>query len=94
MLEGYSHIRMAAKPEAATVVGYTVLRHDEKPGIQALAVTTPDRRPVAGQHTSHLGITNMTAWARCRCWPARTGTAEESSKPSATRTTAPTSSPF
>src|SRR5437867_6368195 len=26
----------------------------EKPGIQALAVTTPDRPPVAGQYPSHL----------------------------------------
>ncbi len=26
---------------------------DEKPGIQALAVTTPDRPPVAGQNASH-----------------------------------------
>lgn len=28
--------------------------YDEKPGIQALAVTTPDRPPVPGQHASHL----------------------------------------
>jgi transposase len=28
--------------------------YDEKPGIQALAVTTPDRPPVPGQHPSHL----------------------------------------
>jgi hypothetical protein len=29
------------------------ISYDEKPGIQALAVTTPDRPPV-GQHPSHL----------------------------------------
>lgn len=27
--------------------------YDEKPGIQALAVTTPDRPPVVGRHASH-----------------------------------------
>ena len=30
------------------------LSYDEKPGIQALGVTTPDRPPVPGQHGSHL----------------------------------------
>jgi transposase len=30
------------------------ISYDEKPGIQALAVTTPDRPPVAGQYPSHL----------------------------------------
>ena len=32
----------------------TTVSYDEKPGIQALAVTTPDRPPVAGRHPSHL----------------------------------------
>ena len=30
------------------------ISYDEKPGIQALAVTTPDRPPVPGQHASYL----------------------------------------
>jgi transposase len=30
------------------------ISYDEKPGIQALAVTTPDRPPVAGRYPSHL----------------------------------------
>ncbi len=30
------------------------ISYDEKPGIQALAVTTPDRPPVVGQYDSHL----------------------------------------
>ena len=30
------------------------ISYDEKPGIQALAVTTPDRPPVVGCHPSHL----------------------------------------
>jgi transposase len=34
--------------------GMVTISYDEKPGIQALAVTTPDRPPVAGQHSSHL----------------------------------------
>lgn len=35
-------------------LGMTTISYDEKPGIQALAVTTPDRPPVVGQHPSHL----------------------------------------
>lgn len=36
--------------EPATVT----VSYDEKPGIQALAVTTPDRPPVVGKHPNHL----------------------------------------
>ena len=36
--------------EPATVT----VSYDEKPGIQALSVTTPDRPPVPGTHASHL----------------------------------------
>ena len=35
-------------------LGMVTISYDEKPGIQALAVTTPDRPPVPGQHASHL----------------------------------------
>ena len=35
-------------------LGMVTISYDEKPGIQALAVTTPDRPPVPGQHSSHL----------------------------------------
>ena len=34
--------------------GMVTVSYDEKPGIQALAVTTPDRPPVPGLHASHL----------------------------------------
>src|SRR6202521_152172 len=34
--------------------GMVTVSYDEKPGIQALAVTTPDRPPVAGPDSSHL----------------------------------------
>ena len=34
--------------------GMVTISYDEKPGIQALAVTTPDRPPVAGLYASHL----------------------------------------
>lgn len=37
-----------AEPDLVTV------SYDEKPGIQALGVTTPDRPPVPGKHASHL----------------------------------------
>jgi transposase len=39
---------------AARPLGMVTISYDEKPGIQALAVTTPDRPPVAGQYPSHL----------------------------------------
>ena len=35
-------------------LGMVTISYDEKPGIQALAVTTPDKPPVAGEHASHL----------------------------------------
>ena len=35
-------------------LGMVTISYDEKPGIQALAVTTPDRPPVVGRHSSHL----------------------------------------
>ena len=40
--------------EAGRQVGMVTISYDEKPGIQALSVTTPDRPPVPGQHASHL----------------------------------------
>jgi hypothetical protein len=35
-------------------LGMVTISYDEKPGIQALAVTTPDRPPAVGQYPSHL----------------------------------------
>ena len=40
--------------EAGQQLGMVTISYDEKPGIQALAVTTPDRPPVPGLHPSHL----------------------------------------
>ena len=40
--------------QAGRELGMVTISFDEKPGIQALAVTTPDRPPVVGQHPSHL----------------------------------------
>src|SRR6266851_7024269 len=40
--------------EAGRQLGMVTISYDEKPGIQALATTTPDRPPVVGQHPSHL----------------------------------------
>jgi transposase len=39
---------------AGRELGLVTISYDEKPGIQALAVTTPDRPPVVGQYPSHL----------------------------------------
>lgn len=35
-------------------LGMVTISYDEKPGIQALALTTPDRPPVVGQYPCHL----------------------------------------
>jgi transposase len=40
--------------EAGRQLGMVTISYDEKPGIQALAVTTPDRPPVVGQYPSYL----------------------------------------
>lgn len=40
--------------ETGQSLGMVTISYDEKPGIQALAATTPDRPPVAGQYPSHL----------------------------------------
>jgi transposase len=40
--------------EAGRQLGMVTISYDEKPGIQALAVTTPDRPPVPGVYPSHL----------------------------------------
>jgi transposase len=40
--------------EVGRTLGMVTISYDEKPGIQALAVTTPDRPPVVGQYASHL----------------------------------------
>jgi transposase len=37
----------------ARQLGMVTVSYDEKPGIQALGVTTPDRPPAPGQHPSH-----------------------------------------
>ena len=40
--------------EAGRRLGMVTISYDEKPGIQALATTTPDRPPVFGTHPGHL----------------------------------------
>src|SRR5215468_3792785 len=40
--------------KAGRQLGMVTISYDEKPGIQALATTTPDRPPVVGTHPSHL----------------------------------------
>jgi transposase len=40
--------------EGIRQLGMVTICYDEKPGIQALAVTTPDRPPVAGRHAGHM----------------------------------------
>src|SRR5260370_32316267 len=60
--------------------GTVTVSYDEKPGIQALSVTTPDRPPSPGLHPSHirdyeykrLGTVSLLAGPDL---PPRTGTA-------------------
>src|ERR1700674_5030219 len=40
--------------QAGRELNMVTISYDEKPGIQALAVTTPDRPPVVGRYASHL----------------------------------------
>src|SRR6266571_5409286 len=40
--------------QAGPELNMVTISYDEKPGIQALASTTPDRPPVVGTHPSHL----------------------------------------
>jgi transposase len=40
--------------QAGRELSMVTISYDEKPGIQALVVTTPDRPPVVGQYASHL----------------------------------------
>ena len=42
------------RDKAGRQLGMVTISYDEKPGIQALATTTPDRPPVVGTHPSHL----------------------------------------
>jgi transposase len=42
------------RDEVGRPLRVVTISYDEKPGIQALAVTTPDRPPVVGTHASHL----------------------------------------
>ena len=63
--------------EAGRQRGMVTISYDEKPGIQALAATTPIGHlwwvgiPVTS------GITSMNDWVRCRCWPGWICTAAE-----------------
>ena len=57
VLHVYKEVEIAneyRRGEAGRDLGMVTISYDEKPGIQALAVTTPDRPPVAGQYASHL----------------------------------------
>ena len=68
------------------------ISYDEKPGIQALATTTPDLPPAPHQFETIFGITNTSDWERSRCWPALISTQAVSQRSSATAMPAPTSS--
>src|SRR5450432_2583438 len=57
VLHVYKEVEIAneyRRGEAGRQLGMVTISYDEKPGIQALATTTPDRPPVVGTHPSHL----------------------------------------
>jgi transposase len=53
-VELINELRSGQVSGAVRELGMVTISYDEKPGIQALAVTTPDRPPVVGKHRSHL----------------------------------------
>ena len=53
-VELINELRSGQVSGALRELGMVTISYDEKPGIQALAVTTPDRPPVVGKHASHL----------------------------------------
>ena len=58
VLHVYKEVEMVneyLRGDAGGPRGMVTIAYDEKPGIQALATTTPDRPPVGGTHPSHLG---------------------------------------
>jgi transposase len=57
VLHVYKEVEIANeyhKDEAGRQPRMVTISYDEKPGIQALGTTTPDRPPVVGTHPSHL----------------------------------------
>jgi transposase len=57
VLHVYKEVEMVneyRRDEVGRQLGMVTISYDEKPGIQALAVTTPDRPPAPGQYASHL----------------------------------------
>jgi transposase len=57
VLHVYKEVEIAneyRRTEGGRQLGMVTISYDEKPGIQALATTTPDRPPVVGTHPSHL----------------------------------------
>jgi len=57
VLHAYKEVEIVnehRRGEAGRQLGMVTISYDEKPGIQALATTTPDRPPVVGTHPSHL----------------------------------------
>jgi transposase len=57
VLHVYKEVQMVneyRRDKPGRELGMVTISFDEKPGIQALAVTTPDRPPVVGQYPSHL----------------------------------------
>ena len=57
VLHVYKEVEIAneyRRTEGGRQLGMVTISYDEKPGIQALATTTPDRPPVVGTHPGHL----------------------------------------
>ena len=63
--------------DAGRQLGMVTISYDEKPGIQALATTTPDGRRWWVHIPATSGITSTCDWVRCHCWPVWTCTLGE-----------------
>ena len=62
------------------------ISYDQKPGIQALATTTPDLRRSRASSGALFGTTGTNVWERCCCWLALISTPAASLRSSATTT--------
>jgi hypothetical protein len=49
-----------------------IVSYDEKPGIQAIATTSPDLPPNRGSTRPSRAIMNTSVVAQSACWPAST----------------------
>ena len=70
----YRRVKLVKKTAAAAKTkpsdAVAIISYDEKPGIQAIATTSPDLPPEPGVHATFARDHEYSATARSACWPA------------------------